>query len=70
MTDRQLDLYNELVKQAFSQQLPQLGIGVYGATPPDFGKALDRLADLCRENGLCPECGFPLPERDCEAAND
>ena len=70
MADRQTDLYFELSRQAFKEELPEIGTGFYNAAPNSFGRAMDRFMELCQENGLCPKCGMPVEECDCEDAND
>ena len=70
MAERQTDLYFELSRQAFKEELPEMSVGVYAATPNQIGKAMDRFVVLCEENGLCPKCGMVIEECDCEDSND
>ena len=70
MAERQTDLYFQLSNQAFKEELPQLGNGVYSALPNDIGRATERFIQLCEEHGICPKCGMAINECDCEADND
>ena len=70
MADRQIDLYFELSRQAFKEELPEIGISIYNAAPNHFGRAMDRFMELCQENGLCPKCGMAIEECDCEDSDD
>ena len=68
IAERQTDLYFQLLKQTFKEELSQLlGNGVYSALPNDIGRATERFIQLCKDHGLCPKCGMTIKDCDCEA---